>query len=460
MKTRALLIMVLIGLALLASCGGGGGGGGTNPPPPQEQTAIKLYTYPDGSQWIVAAPGIALANSDIVIVADSQQYTTTATPDGAIYYRFTIAGVHTVSVDYQKADGGRLNVRPQAYVISENLTHDFLPLGMAPNDFIFFGGKCYVVNSSDNNLVIYNTSDWSQVGGMTFPAGASPSYIFVRDGLGVVTCNGNNRVYVFDPADGTELWSELLPANGLVFLGPGRPYADQDRIYVPLANIREFGALGDSTLYDNAQLAIINIASKHLETEVTLTGYDAVETVLLPGNLLAICEAGDLSFDTNFVPFVFNSTWIDIYDLSEQAITRSINIGVVGGGRLLYDDSRQRLLVGSLIAGTMYEINTTNWLIERGMLNPINLTDNMTFISDMEIVGNSVFVSSFNEDLIYSLNAEEYTLNVWPLPQALPLEQQALFLTGPQKLYYDGTAKSVFILEALANRIAKFDLPK
>lgn len=458
MNIRATTLVLLFTLVTLAACGSGGGGI-TPPPTPPQSSAVKFYTYPSGAQWIVAPPGTATAQSAVNIVADSQQYFTTAMPDGSIRYKFAPTGLRTISVDYVMANGGRKNVRPDPFVVADNLTHDYALLGMAPNDFFFHGGKCYVVNSMDNNLAVYNASDFSFVGGMTFPIGASPSYIFVRDGLGVVTCNGNNRVYAFNPDDGSELWSVMIPADEVQFLGPGRPYADQDRIYVPLANIREFGQLGESTLYNPAQLATVNIASKNLETKVMLNGYNAVEAIPIGDNKIAVCEAGDISFDTGYVPFAYTTTYVEIYDLAEQAVSRSISIGVVGGGRLLYDEARKRLLIGSLLAGRVYQISTESWLVERGLLNPIDLSDSPTFISSMALAGDALLAASFNEDLIYSLDADSYTVGAWPLPEPLSLEQQALFLAGPQALHYDTAGNRLLILEGIANRVTKFSLP-
>lgn len=458
MKAKATALLLVLVLGMLTSCGGGGGGPTPNPPP-ADPTSVKLYTYPGGAQWIVAPPNTAVALSDITIVADSQEYTTTALQDGSISYRFTVPNVRTISVDYLLAGGGRKNIRPDVFDIADNITHDFVTLGMAPNDFVFFGGKCYVVNSMDNNLQIFNATDFSPAGGMTFPAGASPSYLFVRDGLGVVTCNGDNHVVAFNPDDGTELWSEELPSGTLAFLGPGKPFADQDRIYVPLANIREFGQPGDSTLYDPAQLAVINIASKSLENIVDLNGLDAVDVIPLGGTQIAICQAGDFSFDVNYSPFVFTSTYIDIYDLAEQAVSRTLSLGVVGGGRMLYDEQRQRLLIGSLLEGRIYEISTETWLIERGVLNPIDLSDILTYVSSMVLMDGTLLAASFNEDLVYSLDAEDYTLGQWPLPEPLPLEQEALFLAGPQALRYDAAANRLLILEGVANRITEFTFP-
>ena len=459
MKAKATALLLVFLLGILTACGGGSGGGPTPNPPPSDPTSVKLYTYPNGAQWIVAPPNTAIALSDITIVADSQEYTTTALQDGSISYRFTVPNVRTVSVDYLLAGGGRKNIRPDVFDIADNITHDFLTLGMAPNDFVFFGGMCYVVNSMDNNLQVFNATDFSPAGGMTFPAGASPSYLFVRDGLGVVTCNGNNSVVAFNPDDGSELWSEELPSGTLAFLGPGKPFADQDRIYVPLANIREFGQPGDSTLYDPAQLAVINIASTRLENIIDLNGLDAVDVIPIGGNQIAICQAGDFSFDVNYSPFVFTSTFIDIYDLAEQEVSRTISLGVVGGGRMLYDEQRQRLLVGSLLEGRIYEISTETWLIEHGVLNPIDLSDDLTYVSSMAFMNGTLLAASFNEDLVYSLDAEDYTLGQWPLPEPLPLEQEALFLAGPQALRYDAAANRLLILEGVANRITAFKLP-
>lgn len=459
LNTKNTILALLMAILALTACEGGSGGPAPPPTPPAKDTAVKLYTYPSGAQWIAAPPGTAAALSEVKILADSQLYSTTALRDGSIKYRFNATGLRTISIEYMLAGGGKRNIRPDTFVVADNLTHDFLTLGMAPNDFYFYGGKCYVLNTMDNNLAAYDATTFSPAGGMSFPTGASPSYLFVRDGLGVVACNGNNRIYAFNPDDGSELWSVLIPADGAQFLGPGRPFADQDRIYVPLANIREFGMPGESTFYNQAQIAVINIASKALERKVTLNGFNAVEVISLGGGLLAICQAGTISFDEGYVPFAETSTFIEVYDIPEQAVTRTINLGFVGGGKMLYDSERERLLVGSLVNGRIYQINAETWRIERGMLNPIDLTSGLTFVSSMALYGNSLLVASFNEDLIYALDAEEYAVNAWPLPEPLPLEQEPRFLAGPQAIHYDAAANRMLILEGLANRITEFRFP-
>ncbi len=132
---------------------------------------------------------------------------------------------------------------------------------------------------------------------------------------------------------------------------------------------------------------------------------------------------------------------------------------MVGAGTLLYDEERGRLLVGSLVNGRAYAISTESWLIERGRTNPIRIGTGKTFISDMLLTDDALLAASFNEDAIFALDPEGYDVGVWPLPAPLSLEQEELFLAGPQELYYDGTAGALLILEGVANRIARFDLP-
>ncbi len=454
---------IAVAALLLASCGGGGGGGPTPEPPNGNGNGatgvVWFYTYPTGEQWVVAPPVTAQPASGVTMAADGQIYTFNARDDGSFYYTFAEGGVLTVSVNYTDASGNTKNVTATPFSIEQHLTHDFVLTGAAPNDMVFANDCCYIVNSMDNNMSIYDTADFTRIGGMTFPEWSSPSYIVVGAEFGFVACNGNNTIYAFDPADGTEQWSVQLESGGLAFLGPGRLWANEDYVFVPLANIYEFGQAGDETLYNPAQVAVIGIESHLMEFAITLSGENAVEIAPVGEDLLAISQAGNVSFDEDYNPFVTTTSFIDVYSLDTMRIVESVSLGVVGAGTLLYDEERSRLLVGSLVNGRAYEISTESWAIERGRTNPIRIGTGKTFISDMVLTEDALLAASFNEDAIFALDLEDYAVGVWPLPAPLSLEQETLFLAGPQELYYDGTAGALLILEGVANRIARFDLP-
>lgn len=445
---------------LLASCGGGGGGPTPEPPNGSGATGVVwFYTYPTGEQWVIAPPGTAQAESDVTMAADGQLYTFNARDDGSLYYQFAEGGILTVSVNYTDADDNTKNVTAAPFSIEQHLTHDFVLTGAAPNDMVFANDWLYIVNSMDNNMSIYDTADFTKIGGLTFPEWSSPSYIFVGEELGFVACNGNNTIYAFDPADGTEQWSVQLESGGLAFLGPGRLWANEDYVFVPLANIAEFGQVGEETLYNAAQVAVIGIESHLMEFAIALSGENAVEIAPVGEDLLAISQAGNMSFDEDYNPFVTTSSFIDFYSLDSMKIVESVSLGVVGAGTLLYDEERSRLLVGSLVNGRAYQISTESWVIERGRTNPIRIGTGKTFISDMVLTDDALLAASFNEDAIFALDPEDYAVDVWPLPAPLSLEQEELFLAGPQELYYNDTADALLILEGVANRIARFDLP-
>ncbi len=454
--------MILAAL-LFASCGGGGG---PTPKPPDGNgngngttSAVWFYTYPSGEQWVIAPPGTAQAASGVTMVADTQLYAFNARDDGSLYFRFAEGGILMVSVNYTDPDGNSQSIAATPFSVEQHLTHDFALTGAAPNDMEFAGGRCYIVNSMDNNLAIYDTADFNKIGGLTFPEWSSPSYIFVGDELGFIACNGNNTIVAFDPTDGTEQWSVPLDAGGLAFLGPGRLWANEEHVFVPLANIAEFGVPGEETLYNTAQVAVINIESHAVEFMLTLSGQNAVDIAPVGEDLLAISQAGNVSFDEDYNPFVTSSSFIDVYSLEDEGIVETVSLGVVGAGTLLFDGERNRLLAGSLVNGRAYVVNTESWVIERGHTDPIRIGTGKTFISDMLLTDDALLAASFNEDAIFALDPEDYTVGVWPLPAPLSLEQEELFLAGPQELYYDGAAGALLILEGVANRIARFDLP-
>lgn len=459
MKRASLILLITLLLTLAASCGGGGG---TTPPPDDGgngAVALKLLTYADGTQWLVAAPNTAAPATNVSVTAGGKTTDGDSRSDGSIALKLADKDQQSASATYITPQGLEKTVTPALHRVEEKLTHDFLATGSAPNDMFVTADHAYIANSMDNNVAVYELPDFSPVGTLVLPAGASPSYLFVSEEAGFVTCNGNNTLVAFNPDDGAELWAAQLPAGGAAFLGPGRPWANATHVFVPLANIAAFGSGGDETEYSPAALAVISVTQQAEIARIALSGLDAVDTALVSGHELAIAQAGNLSFDEDFQPYVRTSTFIDVVDTETLSVVRSINLGVVGGGRMLHDTARSRLLVGSITAGRAYTINTANWVIERGTLNPIILSDNLTFVSDMLLAEDTLLVASFNEDFVYALDPLTYDGGEWIMPEPLSLEQEELFLTGPQRLHYLAGSRSLLVLEGVANRVARYLLP-
>jgi len=460
MKRTYWILLIAMLLALSASCGGGGGG--VAPPPDgggNGGVALKLLTYADGTEWLIAPPNTAAPVTAVTVTAGGQTADGKSQADGSIVFKLPVTNEQSASATYITPQGLKRTVTPALHRVEEKLTHDFLPTGSAPNDMVLTAERAYVANSMDNNVAVLALPDFSPAGTLVLPAGASPSYLFVNEALGFVTCNGNNTLVAFNPADGAELWTVELESGDAAFLGPGRPWANAAYVFVPLANIAAFGGGGDETDYLPAELAVVSIADQTEAVRIELSGANAVDAVPVSATELAVAQAGNLSFDEDFRPFVTSPTFIDVVDTTALTVVRSVNLGVVGGSRLLHDGARARLLVGSITAGRMYTINTANWVIERGTLNPVILSDELTFVSDLLLAEGTLFVSSFNEDLVYALDPLTYNAGEWIMPEPLSLEQEELFLAGPQRLHYLAGSRSLLVLEGVANRAARYLLP-
>jgi hypothetical protein len=460
MKRTSLIMLITLLLTLAASCGGGGGG--VTPPPDNGgggTVVLKLLTYADGTQWLIAPPNTTAPSTNVSVTAGGKTTEGDSRSDGSVALKLTEKDQQSASVTYITPQGLEKTVTPALHRIAEKLTHDFLATGSAPNDMFLTTGRAYIANSMDNNVAVYEFPGFSPAGTLVLPVGASPSYLFVGDAVGFVTCNGNNTLVAFNPDDGSELWTLELDSGGAAFLGPGRLWADATHVFVPLANIAAFGSGGDETEYLPAALAVVSIVDQAEVARIVLAGLNAVDTAPVSDTELAVAQVGNLSFDEDFQPYVRTSTFIDVVDTDSLNVVRSINLGVVGGGRLLHDTTRSRLLVGSITAGRAYTINTANWIIERGTLNPIILSDKLTFVSDMLLAEGTLFVSSFNEDLVYALDPLTYDGGEWIMPEPLSLEQEELFLTGPQRLHYIASSRSLLVLEGVANRVARYLLP-
>ncbi len=460
---RICFLMSLVVLTALANCGGGGGvtpKPGDRTRPPSERGIVALRTQL-GNLWVLGRVGAVKASSVVEVLVGGQSLQTVAESNGSFSLNVPGALSGTILVTYTNVRGVLSHTNPVRADVLDNLESDFISVGSAPNDMAFAEGEVLVANYFDNTVTIYDRETFELVKTVDFPQGAGPSYVSVRGGNAYVACNGNNTVYALSLREGEEfgevLFSVQIPAGGSAFPGPSKLYANDERIFVPLNNVEEFVSPGQTTPYLPAEVVVISLATQRIEDRVRLSGFNAIEVLELNPAELLVVEAGALSFDRDFEPFLTSDSLLEILDADTLKINRTVNMATFGLGPALYDPLEKRVFVGSILRGDIGVVDAETWTVE-----PISLTlsQEKTFVSDIAFLNGILLVSSFNEDKIYAASAEDLKIGIYPLPEPLFIGvDEEGFLAGPQALYVDTDEGILFFLQGLANRMGKYKLP-
>ncbi len=465
-KTFFVLIFILTSL-YASACGKGGGAPSPQPPnggqPEVPTVGITAVVTQVGNLWVLGKSGITKPGSSVQ--ARGVGGTTSSAlsnSDGSFSIPLPSGALGSILVTYIDRRGLTVHVTLNAVELESFLIRDFLAVGSAPNDMLFTGDKLLVANFSDNTVGIYSRNDFALLKNVELPVGAGPSYLAVFQTIGYVVCNSNNTLYAFNLEDGEDLGSIIfsveLPSGESAFLGPGKPFANEKRVFIPVANIDEFVNPGLSTPYLPAEVIVVDVVNRRIETRIPLTGRNATEVMeYIPGKLLVV-EAGSLSFDADYNPFLTTPSFLEVLDAETLEIEESVNLGLFGANSLSYDASTNRIIVGSILEAKLLIVDVGTWTVERE--RPIELSNERTFIADTFIFDGKLLVSSFNEDKIYTLETKNFEQGVYPLPEPLfvGIEEEG-FLAGVQNLFFDVEKSELLFLQGLANRIGKFKLP-
>jgi len=406
----------------------------------------------------MGAPGTARPNSAISIHTGGKDFVAEARSDGSLCYELPEGIVPPVEIGFTLPTGEPRSLIAAVFDAESHLQRDCFTTGQAPNDMMLAQGRFYIANAMDNNVSILDADSLEPRGTLALPEYASPSYLFVRGDIGFVTCNGNNILVAFSPNDGGELWTLQLPAEGVAFLGPGKPYASDSFVFIPLANIESFG---NPSAYRRAEVVVVDITTHEIEKRIALAGEDALEVTPLYSGQLVVVEAGNISFDENWRPYTTTPSHLEVIDELTLEVVRTVDLGVIGAANPLVDATLQRVYLASLLDGNLYTVSTGNWTVERGETDPVVVGAETSFLSDLILIDHTVVAASFNEDRVYAVSAEDYSTAAWPLPE--PLEVGTAggegFLAGPQTLVWDGAAHALYFLQGLANRVGRFEAP-
>jgi hypothetical protein len=211
---------------------------------------------------------------------------------------------------------------------------------------------------------------------------------------------------------------------------------------------------------------------------VDTSGRNTVSAYLYPGikqtpDRLFVLSAGELQFDENFVPSVVTNSFINEYEIAaDGALTlqNTLDLGLIGAGTLevnqLTDGTRVAYL-GSLVSGNIYKVGLDDLTVLRGAANPIELTTEFTYVSDLKISGSppldkQLLATSFNTDQLFVIDVATDTLASQPFFGPFDLSLDPELLAGPQAIELGSLTASgnrdVFVLCSLANCVSRVRL--
>ncbi|GEM_PF-1561001 len=369
-------------------------------------------------------------------------------------------------------DGEVLPAKAPIVWLDSRITKPLFSTGAGPNDMVFGNDSLYIANSFDNTMVRYGL-DGEVLGTIAYEENASPSYLVLQGNRLYVSANGENSLKCFE-ADTLHWASDPTVAatygdEELAFLGPGQPVASDHYVWLPLASIVSFGP----TVYeDNPSIQLLNLdlagmpGGYGLEYGVNpqFGVYDFTRDWLL------IVATGEIQFDEEWHPYATSSSHIEARSFSDQAVAAypeygSIELGAVGAGRITLDESAGVAFLGNSLNGNVYKVNTVTGEVLRGEGNPIVLTEEFTYISDVALTPDMRYVlaTSFNTDELYVIDAQTDDVNPGPYPEPLDLSLDPELMAGAAKVEINPTPRAdggydVYVLYGVANAVAKIEL--
>lgn len=455
----ATTLFALLLCSAAASCGGG-----TLLPLPSADPLIALLNA-DDSITVYAPAGSADPGSTAETTV-APILSVTAAADGS----FLITGLPPIpsnSVLYRQ--GNQLFeysfTTATLKELQDFVTTPLFSTGSGPNDMLALGGNLVVANSLDNSVARYNQSG-DLLSSSTFPLASSPSYLACDGSMLYAICNGTNEVQIRSFPDLTAVAAPAVPLDpgGAAFLGPAQSTAVTDGyIVVPLNNISNFGP----TVFGTGRVAIVRNTSPASTVYVELPHGVNAQCSLADATrgLVYIVCAGDIQFDENFVPHAAGDAYLEVLEVASSEIIDSINLGPIGAGQAALSPDSAFAYLGNSLTGAVYKVDLDSLAVVRGAGNPIVLTTDYTFVSDLAFTpdGTWLLASSFNTDELYLIDPVNDTVSPAPYsaPFSLALDPQLLggcidVEVSPERNAHG--AFEVFVLYGLANAVARVEL--
>lgn len=443
-------------LLVLSACGGGGGG--TPWPAPQ---AGALTASAAGTAGVVyGPPGAADAGSPVrtpgAVVVQG-----TAQADGSFTLRIDPHPAQIV-VAYVK-QGLERTQTVQFVDLSNRVTKPLFSTGAAPNDMLLAGADIYVANSLDNTVVRYSLAGAVQATA-SFPQYASPSFLALTADRLWVVANGDNTLSAYDaqtlnPIAGAAF---TFADPAAAFIGPSQPAVAGAQVFVPRNQILTFAP----TAYGPGRLSVCDTATA-AQSELATTGlnaqYCAVDSAR---SLLYVVCTGEIQFDEQYVPHAAGDSTFEIFDLAQGlAPVASLNLGPVGAGRIALSPDGAAAYLGNGLNGNVYKVDLGSRGVARGADNPIVLTGEYTYVSDLAFTpdGRFLLAASFNTDELYVIDPATDAVHPGPYLAPFDLSLAPDMLAGCANVEVGARPGQpgkydAYVLYAVGNAVARVEL--
>lgn len=441
--------------------------GGKTPLLPPVDSEIHAVLAESGSVRVSAGTGSADAGTT-VSVSTGGSGSDTVSADGSFSFDATLSAASQaaqLSVTYIR-DGISISSLSSVIETGSLLTVNAFSTGSAPNDLLFANDSLYVANSLDNSVVRHDTQG-TVLATASFPEYSSPSYMVADDGFLYTVLNGSNviaRLSALDLTYAAVSDEFTLVDSSVTFIGPAAPAFHDGHLYVPRSQVlafAEFGS-GDPTTYGPGLFSDVDFSAapptSSAEESLGHNPQYAIYNTAL--ELLCIVSGGELNFDAGFAPYVSSSSYLELYEFSpEPQLVASIDLGLSGAGAIALSPDGRIAYLGNSLNGNLYKIDIANRTVLRGLENPIPLTREFTFISDVEVTadGRYVLATSFNTDELYIFPSATDMPGSGAYPDPLDMSQGADLLAGAAGVELDGKGNA-FVLNAIANSVNKVRL--
>lgn len=456
MKRCVLLIGVMLFSLLASACGGGGGGNPTQP------GSFSVFSAPDGTVGVHGGPGSADAGTTVSLDAPATG-SGTAAADGSVDFKGTSGGANSVSV-LHKRGGTDQTATASVVAISTRVDAHFASTAAAPNDLKLGNNSLYVACALDNKVQRFSL-DGSLNQEQLFPVASSPSYLalsqngtrlyVVRNGDDLCTALDALTLENFTPA----LERDYGPPT-IDFLGPGSSVAVGERVITPVATIQTFG---NPTVYGSGHVDVVDFSDGGGASAPDLSGKNGQAVALSPDNTLVyVTSAGEVQFDDQFHPSVTTSSFLSVFPASinddADAALQELDLGLIGASSIAVSPDGKTAYLGNLLDGKLYKVDLESMTVLRGHDNPIELSSEFTFISDVAFTpdGRKLLATSFNTDELFVVDTATDTISPAPYPGAYFVGLDSSLLSGTAGVETNGFKAWVFY--SIGNGIGEVDL--
>ncbi|MDQ3023533.1 MAG: hypothetical protein M3R04_03975 [bacterium] len=452
---RALACAALLATMFAASCDTGG-----SPVPPDPST---FTVYSSGEVIGVSAPADSADPGTAVNITAGGTGSRAANADGSVSFKATVSA-GTIRLSYTKS-GQQLTSDASVQSLITRVTKPLFSTGAAPNDMVLADNSLFIANSLDNTVVRYSPAGVVE-DTATFDQFASPSYLDSFQGTLYVTTNGDNFLTTFAQDDLVNPVDHISLEASEAFLGPGKPafasFLQPDySVIVPCAAIESFGS---PSVYGDSSLRFISLPDGPV--------LKAGGLPLHNGNYAAVSEArqevffvsaGELQFDAQFNPSITTDSYLTVItDLTDVASAVLINLGPVGASSMALSPDGNTAYLGNLISGNLYKVDLVNRTVLRGQGDPIHLTNEFTYISDLEFLPGTTLLlaTSFNTDELYVIDTATDTVSPAPYPGPFDLSLDPQLLGGAIGVEVDNSVDPpvAYVLYSVANSVARVNL--